>query len=86
MPGDPIWIREGVLVAKEIPSIGISVGTILNKPRRAILLDRKTINDKKYIQAYIDDMGERFIEEDEVLELNSNGDKNVSQIERSSKN
>ena len=76
MPGDPIWIREGVLVSKEVSNAGLSIGTILNKPRRAIFLQRRTINDRKYIQAYIDDIGERFIEEDEVLELN--GDKNAS--------
>jgi hypothetical protein len=76
MPGDPIWIREGVLVSKEVSSAGLSIGTILNKPRRGIFLDRKTINDRKYVQAYIDELGERFVEEDEVLELN--GDKNVS--------
>lgn len=76
MPGDPIWIREGVLVAKEVSSAGLSIGTILNKPRRGIFLDRKTVNDRKYVQAYIDDMGERFVEEDQVLELN--GDKNAS--------
>lgn len=75
MPGDPIWIREGVLVAKEVSTLGLSIGIILNKPRRAIFLDRKTVNDRKYVQAYIDDIGERFVEEDEVLELN--GDKNV---------
>lgn len=76
LPGDPIWIREGVLVAKEVSKDGLSIGTILTRPRRAIFLDRKTVNDRKYVQAYIDDVGERFVEEDEVLELN--GDKNVS--------
>lgn len=76
LPGDPIWIREGVLVTKEISSDGLSIGTILTKPRRAIFLDRKVFNDKKYVQAYIDDVGERFVEEDEVLELN--GGKNAS--------
>lgn len=75
LPGDPIWIREGVLVSKDVSNSGISIGTILTKPKRAIFLDRKTVNDRKYVQAYIDDMGERFVEEDEVLELN--GDKNV---------
>jgi hypothetical protein len=75
LPGDPIWIREGVLVAKEVSTDGLSIGTILTKPRRAIFLDRKTVNDRKYVQAYIDDVGERYVEEDEVLELN--GDKNA---------
>lgn len=77
MPGDPLWIREGVLVSMEmeISTAGMIVGTFLSKPRRAIFLNRKTINNRKYVQAYIDDIGERFIEEDEVLELN--GDKNV---------
>lgn len=77
LPGDPIWIREGVLVSKEVPSAGMCVGTILNKPRRAIFLDRKIINDRKYVQAYIDELGERFVEEEEVLELSSKGEKNV---------
>jgi hypothetical protein len=76
LPGDPIWIREGVLVSKEVSKDGLSIGIILTKPRRAIFLDRKTVNDRKYVQAYIDDVGERFVEEDEVLELN--GDKNAS--------
>ena len=53
----------------------MTIGTILKKTLRAIFLNRKTINDRKYIQAYIDNIGERFIEEDEVLELN--GEKNV---------
>jgi hypothetical protein len=75
LPGDPIWIREGVLVAKEVSTDGLSIGTILTRPRRGIFLDRKTVNDRKYVQAYIDDVGERFVEEDEVLELN--GDKNA---------
>ena len=42
LPGDPIWIREGVLVAKEVSTDGLSIGTILTKPRRAIFLDRKS--------------------------------------------
>jgi len=75
IPGDPIWIREGVMVAREVSTDGMTIGTILKKPLRAIFLNRKTINDRKYIQAYIDNIGERFIEEDEVLELN--GEKNV---------
>jgi hypothetical protein len=75
IPGDPIWIREGVMVSREISTDGMTIGTILKKPLRAIFLNRKTINDRKYIQAYIDNIGERFIEEDEVLELN--GEKNV---------
>lgn len=75
LPGDPIWIREGVLVSKDVSTSGILIGIILTKPKRAIFLDRKIVNDRKYVQAYIDDIGERFIEEDEVLELN--GDKNV---------
>lgn len=75
LPGDPLWIREGVLVAKEVSTDGLSIGTILTKPRRAIFLDRKTVNDRKYVQAYIDDVGERYVEEEEVLELN--GDKNA---------
>jgi hypothetical protein len=75
IPGDPIWIREGVMVSREVSTDGMTIGTILKKPLRAIFLNRKTINDRKYIQAYIDNIGERFIEEDEVLELN--GEKNV---------
>jgi hypothetical protein len=63
------------MVSREISTDGMTIGTILKKPLRAIFLNRKTINDRKYIQAYIDNIGERFIEEDEVLELN--GEKNV---------
>jgi len=69
LPGDPIWLREGILVANEVPSYGIPIGTILNKPCRGIFLERKTINSKSYIKAYVDNVGERFIDEDEVIEL-----------------
>ena len=51
IPGDPIWIREGVMVSREISTDGMTIGTILKKPLRAIFLNRKTINDRKYIQA-----------------------------------
>lgn len=69
LPGDPIWLREGILVIGDIHQIGIPVGTILNKPCRGIFLERKTINSKAYIKAYVDDIGERYIQEDEVIEL-----------------
>lgn len=74
LPGDPIWIREGVLVSKEVSNSGLPIGIILNKPRRGIFLERKVINNIRYIQAYVDEIGERLIEENEVLELNSYGD------------
>jgi len=69
LPGDPIWLREGILVANEVPQYGIPVGIILNKPCRGIFLERKTINSKSYIKAYVDNVGERYIEENEVIEL-----------------
>lgn len=69
LPGDPIWLREGILVAKEIPIYGIPIGIVLNKPCRGIFLERKIINSKNYIKAYVDNVGERYIEEDEVIEL-----------------
>jgi len=68
-PGDPIWIREGVFIANEVCNTGLPVGTILNKPKRGIFLERKIINSKTYIKAYIDSIGERLVEECEVLEL-----------------
>jgi hypothetical protein len=68
-PGDPIWIREGVFIANEVCNAGLPVGTILNKPKRGIFLERKIINSKTYIKTYIDSIGERFVEECEVLEL-----------------
>jgi len=68
-PGDPIWIREGVFVANEVCSVGLPIGTILNKPKRGIFLERKVINSRTYIKTYIDSIGERFVEESEVLEL-----------------
>lgn len=74
LPGDPIWLREGVLIAYDLPQHGIPVGTILHKPCRGIFLERKMINSKSYIKAYVDNVGERYIEEDEVIELNKNGD------------
>lgn len=74
LPGDPIWLREGILVAHDLPQHGIPVGIILHKPCRGIFLERKTINSKSYIKAYVDSIGERYIEEDEVIELNKNGD------------
>jgi len=69
LPGDPIWLREGVLITKEIPSLGLPIGIILNKPCRGIFLERKTFNSKSYIKAYVDDIGERYIEEHEIIEL-----------------
>ena len=71
LPGDPIWLREGILVIGEVqpPTGGLPVGFILDKPCRGIFLERKTINSKSYIKAYVDSIGERYIEENEVLEL-----------------
>lgn len=69
LPGDPIWLREGVLVSHDIPARGIPIGIILDKPCRGIFLERKTINSKSYVKAYVDNVGERYIDEDEVLEL-----------------
>lgn len=68
-PGDPIWIREGVFVANEVCNTGLPIGTILKKPKRGIFLERKIINSRIYIKTYIDSIGERFVEESEVLEL-----------------
>jgi hypothetical protein len=68
-PGDPIWIREGVFIANEVCNTGLPVGTILKKPKRGIFLERKIINSRIYIKTYIDSIGERFVEESEVLEL-----------------
>jgi hypothetical protein len=67
-PGDPIWIREGVFVASEVGT-GLPVGIILKKARRGIFIERKVINSRTYIKTYIDSLGERFVEEQEVLEL-----------------
>ncbi len=74
-PGDPIWLREGVLVSQHIPNFGLPIGIILSKPCRGIFLERKIINSRTYVKAYVDNIGERYVEEDEVLELN--GDKNA---------
>jgi len=68
-PGDPIWIREGVFIVNEVCNTGLPVGTILKKPKRGIFLERKVINSRTYIKTYIDSIGERFVEECEVLEL-----------------
>lgn len=70
LPGDPIWLREGVFIIKEMhTNHGIPSGIFLNKPCRGIFLERKTINSKSYIKAYVDNVGERLVEEDEVIEL-----------------
>ena len=69
LPGEPIWLREGVMVSCNIPVNGLPIGIILDKPCRGIFLERKTINSTWYIKAYVDNLGERFINEDEVLEL-----------------
>lgn len=70
LPGDPIWLREGVFLIKELyNNHGIPSGIFLNKPCRGIFLERKTINSRSYIKAYVDNMGERLVEEDEVIEL-----------------
>jgi hypothetical protein len=68
-PGDPIWLREGILVISEPQTSGIPLGVVLNKPCRGIFLERKTFNSIAYIKAYVDDVGERYIQEDEVLDL-----------------
>lgn len=69
LPGDPIWLREGVLVSNDVPAFGIPIGIILDKPCRGIFLERKIINSRSYIRAYVDNVGERLIEEDEVIQL-----------------
>ena len=76
-PGDPIWLRAGVLLITNLsdPS-GLPVGNILRSPKRGIFLDRKTIKDRIYIKAYVENIGERLIEEDEVQEF-MNGDSNA---------
>jgi len=68
-PGDPIWLREGVLISRDVPNFGIPIGSILDKPCRGIFLERKIINSRTYIRAYVDNVGERYIDEDEVLEM-----------------
>lgn len=69
LPGDPIWLREGVFISNDVPLQGIPIGIILHKPCRGIFLERTIINSKSYIKAYVDSVGERFIEEDEVIDL-----------------
>ena len=69
LPGDPLWLREGVLVISDAYQPGMPIGIILHKPCRGIFIERKTINSKNYIKAYVDDVGERYIEETEVIEL-----------------
>lgn len=71
IPGEPIWLREGVFVIKDLyTDSGIPCGIFLNKPCRGIFLERKTIKSKTYIKAYVDNVGERLIEEDEVFDMN----------------
>ena len=68
-PGDPIWLREGILITRELPQLGLPVGIVLHKPCRGIFLEKKVMNSKTYIKAYVDNFGERYIEEDDVLEM-----------------
>lgn len=68
-PGDPIWLREGILMTRELPQLGLPIGVILDKPCRGIFLEKKIINSKTYVKAYVDNFGERYIEETEVLEM-----------------
>jgi hypothetical protein len=68
-PGDPIWLREGVFIISSIVDSGIPVGTTLDKPKRGLFIERQTIHGRDYIKAYIDGIGERLIQEIEVLEL-----------------
>lgn len=69
LPGEPIWLREGILVSRDVPQHGIPIGIILDKPCRGIFIERKTINSRNYIKAYVDNVGERYIDEDEVIDL-----------------
>jgi hypothetical protein len=76
-PGDPIWLRAGVLLITNISdSSGLPVGRVLRTPRRGIFLDRKIVKNISYIKAYVENIGERLIEEDEVQEF-MNGDSNA---------
>lgn len=70
-PGEPIWLREGIFLIKVLSSetTGLPIGTFLKKPCRGILLDRKIHLSTAYVKAYVDNLGERYIEESEVLEL-----------------
>jgi hypothetical protein len=77
--GEPIWLREGVFVIKTLSETnsGLPVGTFLSKPSRGIFLDRKTYLSKAYIKAYVENLGERFIDEDEVQDMKNMEIKNV---------
>jgi hypothetical protein len=68
-PGDLLWIREGVFVAREIKTNGLPIGSVLQKPRYGIFLERQIINDISYVRTYIENVGERLIEEKDILEM-----------------
>ena len=70
IPGDPIWLRQGVLLFEQInDKNNIYSGKYLTKPCVAIFLDRKDIESKWYVEAYIANRGRILIKEEECLEL-----------------
>jgi hypothetical protein len=68
-PGDALWIREGVFVASEINKTGLPIGIYLKNPKYGIFLERQIINDIPYIKTYINNIGERFVEEKDIFEM-----------------
>jgi len=70
LSGDPIWLRQGLFLIKEINiSQGIPLGSFLSKPCFGIFLERQTINSRNYIKTYVDSIGERYIDEEEIIDL-----------------
>lgn len=69
LPGDAVWIRQGVFLIKSIEDSNVPIGSVIKIPKHGIFIDRVVINDKCYIKAYIHTIGERLIEENEILDL-----------------
>ena len=70
IPGDPIWLRQGVLLFEQnSDKNNIYSGKYLTKPCVAIFLERKNIESKQYVEAYIANRGRILIKEEECLEL-----------------
>ena len=69
--GEPIWLREGILLIKNLSDSnnGMLIGSFLSKPSRGIFLDRKIYYSKAYIKAYVENVGERYIIEDDVQDM-----------------
>jgi hypothetical protein len=70
LPGEPIWLRQGVFLIKKTHDIADFLnGKFLYKPCIGIFLERKVIKSKTYVEAYVDDHGIILINEEDVIDM-----------------